>query len=323
MDELENGKESVGMPVCRACGSHQLDRFCARCGHPVRSGRRTIRELLGGFVSGVINSDFRTLRSIAALLATPGAITRDAIEDRGHFTDPVKIFFAVIVLFTLFYTVHPYQFAQIEFVTAEEYGFTNPELAPESGVQPRFLLFAPQQTALISPGIRAMIETESADTLIARGDLWPALLAISQSPLAEARLAQRLNTVMAYAPLCTIIPILLINGLISRRRRLVMDHVLVSFEAASTTLVLIMLVQIGVWAGALFDARLWTTSLAGPFLFGLAPASLLALLAMDRRVYRTPWLWLLPKSALILIIWIVLILLISAFSMMQALAGLG
>ena len=313
----------VDQRTCRACGSHQLDRFCAACGHPIRTRRRTLRDIVQSAVGGFFSGDMKTLRSIGALLVSPGALARDAIEDRGRLVDPVKVFFAVIIVFTLFYTLLPYQFAQLEFVTVEEYGFANPDLAPSAGVQPRFLLFAPQQETLISPGVSAMIASQPADQLLASGDIWNALLVIAEAPLAEAELAYFLNTVMAYAPLCTILPILLVNGLIHRRRRFIMDHVLVSFEAASTTLILIMLVQLAVAAAALFGVQWWTTSLAGPFLFGLVPAYFAALLLIDRRVYRTNWIGWLPKSLVILIIWIVLILLITAFSMIHALGAYG
>ena len=311
----------AGGPACRACGSTQLGRYCAECGHPVRLRRRTLYQLTQDLLANLVNGDFTTLRSVAALVFSPGAISRDAVEDRGRYADPVGVFFAVIVFFAFFYAVHPSQFAQLEFVTVEEYGFANPEFAPDSGVQPRFVFFAPKADGLLSDAVRAMIETDGDEALLARSEDWRPLLAIAETPSEEARLAQYLNTVMAYAPLCVILPILLVNGLIYRRRRYVMDHVMVSFETASILLVLIALVQLGVSAGGLIGVQLWTYSLAGPFLFALIPAWMIALTLIDRRFYRTRWIWLIPKSLLIILMAGAMMLFLAAFSMIQALGG--
>lgn len=315
--------ETRGDKVCAACGSNDVAHFCAQCGHRLREGRATVFDFFQDILNSIVKGDFKTLRSTLALVARPGTLALGAAEQTARFVSPVKAFFAAVLFFTAFYAVIPYQFAQIDFVTAQEYGFTNPELAPESGLQPRIYFFAPTVQTLVSHGVREEIEAQGPQATAARGDLWPAVLEMVQSPRAEADLARYLSAVMAYAPLSVLIPIILLNALIYRRKRYLADHVWVAFEVAAFALIVMAFVQALVAGLHLFEVQIWTYDLSGPMMFGVVPLFFLGVIVADRRFYRTSWVWIAPKTLLIVISWFALTLTIGTLSMIQAVSLLG
>jgi len=297
-----------GPPACRACGFVGVKKFCAECGHAVHHERRTLWMLLQDLVDNLVNWDFKTVNSVLALIGLPGSISRDAAEGGGRFVTPVKLFFAVLVFFTLFYALSPYKFAQVHISTAAEVEeVTGYAIAPDDGPYPalNMLFFAPEADSVTTDGVKEALANNSPDYLLSLDERWIEPLQISSSPAREAKFAQQSTVIMSYIPLCVIIPMLLVNGLIYRQRRYIMDHVLTSFEAACLLPILVMAVTLVVAIADQAGTQLWVVPpRTGIFEFVLMPAFVLGLAVIDRRFYRTPWLWVLPKAILIAVLWV-------------------
>lgn len=297
-----------GQPACPACGSARVGKFCAECGHAVHYQRRTVWMLLQDLVDNLINWDFKTLNSVLALIGMPGAISRDAAEGRGRFVTPVKLFFAVLVFFTLFYALSPYKFAQVYISTAAEVeDVTGYSIAPDAAPYPalNMLFFAPETDSVTTDGVKDVLANNDPDYLLSVDERWIEPLQVSTSASADAKFARQTTVIMSYIPLCVIIPMLIVNGLIYRRRRYIMDHVLTSFETASLLPVLVIAVTLVVAIADQAGTQLWVIPpRTGLFEFVLMPAFVIGLAAIDRRFYRTPWLWLFPKAILIAVLWV-------------------
>lgn len=291
--------------ACKACGHAHADKFCPQCGHVARSTHRSLWAVFQDLLNSAIYGDFKTLRSVFALVLAPGTISLATRNNTGRHITPVKLFFAVLVFFTLFNAYTPIPYAQILNISNEEYGFADMANAPASGFQPVAVMFAPRQDSVLSTGVRTLIEDNSRDELLARDTTWQRVLDIHASQRTELSVMRTANTAMSYSPLLVIIPIFVINGLIYRRRRFLTDHVLAAFEAASLFLIVVILAQLVAQGLALFapssTAMREYFPFSGLFLQLVMPAYLLGLMALDRRFYKTGWLWLLPKALLVML----------------------
>ncbi|MEJ0041719.1 MAG: hypothetical protein WDM81_05695 [Rhizomicrobium sp.] len=59
---------------CANCRKPLLGPYCAVCGQPQVTGRRSVHNLLYAFVKDVVNFDSRILRTARALLFQPGEL---------------------------------------------------------------------------------------------------------------------------------------------------------------------------------------------------------------------------------------------------------
>ena len=129
-----HGKTVAGSATaCPNCGAQSgAGRFCAACGQVLRPVRRGLASYAHEVFENILSADTKTLRSLVSLIARPGDLAQRAVSNRGADTiNPVKLFFAVIVAYTLFFAVAPIKYAQIWVGTIEDLGWDASVLTEE------------------------------------------------------------------------------------------------------------------------------------------------------------------------------------------------
>ncbi|MDR3527883.1 MAG: DUF3667 domain-containing protein [Rhizomicrobium sp.] len=88
---------------CPNCGKPMIGPFCAMCGQPLNTHRRSLVHLLRDFVKDVASFDSRILRTAKALLLRPGELPKAFREGRTQrYVPAVRLYFFVSLLFFLF-----------------------------------------------------------------------------------------------------------------------------------------------------------------------------------------------------------------------------
>jgi len=97
-----------GAATCRNCGAALTGRYCAECGQDTRAGAsRRVRDVLLDSLDVVFAWDNKIWRSLAALVAAPGKLTKEYLDGRiVRYVSPSKMFwFLAIVHFLLLFSV--------------------------------------------------------------------------------------------------------------------------------------------------------------------------------------------------------------------------
>lgn len=295
--------------VCPNCGAKAATgRFCSECGQVLRLVRRGLVSYAREAFENVLSADTKTLRSLFSIVMRPGALADGAASNRGaYIINPVKLFFAVIVAYTLFFAVSPVKYAQMWVGTGDQLGWdvsvlTEEELASGYDAAAYIQFFVEPREHVLEPALAERIQSGALSP-----DFWPAiapLVRVSLDPAAEARFIDQFPLLMAYSALLIGLPVTLLNLIIYRRKRYVVDHALVAFEAA-TALPLIIMVT------GLIMSVLYLTGLPIPrdpsfnpvFVLGVLPFFALWLVFADRRFYGSNWLVAVIKSAICLGAW--------------------
>lgn len=90
-------------PKCPNCGHPMIGPYCAICGQPHDTHRRTLGHLAHDFFKDIINFDSRILRTARALLVQPGELPRAFREGRTQrYMPAVRLYLFVSLLFFLF-----------------------------------------------------------------------------------------------------------------------------------------------------------------------------------------------------------------------------
>lgn len=80
---------------CLNCG-HLLDasdKYCPNCSQANSTKKLTLKDFMDEFFSGLINYDSKLLKTLTALLARPGTITKDYINGkRVTYTNPFDFY---------------------------------------------------------------------------------------------------------------------------------------------------------------------------------------------------------------------------------------
>ena len=85
---------------CLNCGAPLTGRFCAACGQRVIPAYPSMRELIGDAWQELTGWDGRFFRTARALLARPGALTREVLEGRrARYISPVRLYLVASVFF--------------------------------------------------------------------------------------------------------------------------------------------------------------------------------------------------------------------------------
>ncbi len=88
---------------CANCGHPMIGPYCAVCGQPINTHRRTIGHLLHEFFKDIISFDSRILRTVRALLFQPGELPKSFHEGRTQrYMPAVRLYLFVSLLFFLF-----------------------------------------------------------------------------------------------------------------------------------------------------------------------------------------------------------------------------
>lgn len=92
--------------TCANCSAPLGGRFCARCGQEDRAFDLPFRDVVGAFAMEAFDWDSRAARTLRALLARPGRLTRQWIAGRRvHYLHPVRVYLIASFLFLLSVTL--------------------------------------------------------------------------------------------------------------------------------------------------------------------------------------------------------------------------
>ncbi len=107
----ERGSAPQSCPNCR---HPMIGPYCAICGQPNNTHRRTIKHLAHEFVKDIISFDSRILRTTRALLWQPGELPKAFRDGRTQpYVPAVRLYLFVSLLFFLFLSVTNLAFVQL------------------------------------------------------------------------------------------------------------------------------------------------------------------------------------------------------------------
>jgi hypothetical protein len=91
---------------CANCGHPIIGPYCAICGQPINTHRRSLGHLLHEFFKDIVSFDSRILRTARALLFQPGELPQAFREGRTQrYMPAVRLYLFVSLLFFLFLSV--------------------------------------------------------------------------------------------------------------------------------------------------------------------------------------------------------------------------
>lgn len=138
MDELEAILETGGVAAvevaasallerggkvghCANCGHPMIGPFCAVCGQPINTHRRSLKHLLHEFVKDIVSFDSRILRTAKALLIEPGELPRSFVEGRTQrYMPAVRLYLFVSLIFFVILGVSGIAILQLELVASPQ-----------------------------------------------------------------------------------------------------------------------------------------------------------------------------------------------------------
>jgi hypothetical protein len=99
---------------CANCGHPMIGPYCAVCGQPINTHRRTLGHLLHEFFKDVISFDSRILRTVRALLFEPGELAQAFRQGRTQrYMPALRLYLFVSLLFFLFLSATGIAFMQL------------------------------------------------------------------------------------------------------------------------------------------------------------------------------------------------------------------
>lgn len=104
--------------TCKNCAKPLLGAYCAVCGQPTKTRRRSIRLLVHDFFLDLLNFDSKVLRTARALLLQPGELPKAFRQGRMvPYTPAIRLYLFVSLLFFVLLSVTGIAIVQLE-VTA-------------------------------------------------------------------------------------------------------------------------------------------------------------------------------------------------------------
>ena len=92
--------------TCANCGKPLLGPYCAICGQPRHTHRRSVRSLIHDFVVDFVNFDSRILRTARALLFQPGELPTAFREGRTQrYVPAIRLYLFVSLIFFILLSV--------------------------------------------------------------------------------------------------------------------------------------------------------------------------------------------------------------------------
>src|SRR5512140_80271 len=90
-------------PPCPNCSRPMLGPYCAVCGQPLNTHRRSLGHLLKELVKDIASFDSRILRTGKALLVQPGELPQAFREGRTQrYVPSIRLYLFISLLFFLF-----------------------------------------------------------------------------------------------------------------------------------------------------------------------------------------------------------------------------
>src|SRR5512146_352319 len=103
--------------TCTNCGKPLLGPYCAVCGQPTRTHRRSVRSLVHDFVVDFVNFDSRILRTARALLFQPGELPAAFREGRTQrYVPAIRLYLFVSLIFFILLSVTGVAILQLQVV---------------------------------------------------------------------------------------------------------------------------------------------------------------------------------------------------------------
>jgi len=100
---------------CTNCTHPLVGPYCAICGQPTKTRRRSVRHLVEDFVTDLVNFDSRILRTARALLLAPGELPTAFREGRTQpYVPPIRLYFFVTLVFFVLLSIDNIAILQIE-----------------------------------------------------------------------------------------------------------------------------------------------------------------------------------------------------------------
>src|SRR3954469_15077396 len=95
--------------ICRNCGAHATGHFCPNCGQETRIALPTFSAFMREAAGRYVALDGRFWRTIIALVARPGFLTREYFNGRRRrYSRPARLFLVLyLVLFAVIGLVQP------------------------------------------------------------------------------------------------------------------------------------------------------------------------------------------------------------------------
>ena len=101
--------------VCPNCDAELSGPYCAACGQPTETHRRSVKDLISDFVADIITWDSRILRTLRALLFQPGELSLAFREGRTQrYVPAVRLYLFVSLLFFLLLSATGTAFMQFD-----------------------------------------------------------------------------------------------------------------------------------------------------------------------------------------------------------------
>lgn len=106
---------------CANCGHPMIGPYCAVCGQPLNTHRRSLKHLLHEIVKDIVSFDSRILRTAKALLVEPGELPRSFLEGRTQrYMPAVRLYLFVSLIFFVILGVSGIAILQLELVAAPQ-----------------------------------------------------------------------------------------------------------------------------------------------------------------------------------------------------------
>ncbi len=99
---------------CANCTHALVGPYCAICGQPTKTRRRSVRGLLHDFFKDLVNFDSRILRTARALLFQPGELPKAFRENRTvPYVPSIRLYFFITLIFFVLLSVTGIALVQI------------------------------------------------------------------------------------------------------------------------------------------------------------------------------------------------------------------
>jgi hypothetical protein len=142
----QTGKEGDARETCRNCGAPVNGAYCAACGQETALRLPTLREFLREAAGRYVAFDGRFWRTVFALLARPGFLTREYLAGRRRrYIRPARLYlFATLIFFAVTrLMIGPVEIFDMHPDTPEERKYFSPDKGFNLQVDPDDALGSP------------------------------------------------------------------------------------------------------------------------------------------------------------------------------------
>ena len=90
--------------LCKSCNQPSSSNFCSNCGEKGSNKRLTVKDLIGDFMSNIMELEYPLLRTVKELSYKPGVVCREYVEGkRKPYYKPFQYFIITVALFYIIF----------------------------------------------------------------------------------------------------------------------------------------------------------------------------------------------------------------------------